>query len=117
MDRVPRPTPPNLAQVRASHYESIAKRWPGLPGVEIEHTWAGVLGIIRNHGHVFGSIGSGLRASIAYKGASVARGTMAGALLADQMSLPRPSWLPPEPIRGFIGRHSNRRHLRDISER
>ena len=121
--------PAKLAQVRANHYESIAKRWPGLRGVEIEHTWGGVLGITRNHGHVFGSIGSGLWASIACNGASVARGTMAGALLADhivgntsdlltdQMSLPRPSWLPPEPIRGLIGRHRIRRHLRDISER
>jgi hypothetical protein len=39
------------------------------------------------------------------------------ALLTDQMSLPRPRWLPPEPIRGFIGRHRIRRHLRDSSER
>ena len=121
--------PAKLAQARTNHYESIAKRWPGLRDVEIEYTWGGVLGITRNAGHVFGSIGTGLWASIACNGASVARGAMSGALLADQivgntsalltdqMSLPRPSWLPPEPIRGFIGRHRIRRHLRDSSER
>ena len=118
-----------LKAARANHAESIKKRWPALAGVQIEHTWGGALGITRNSGHLFGSIGNGVWASVACNGASVARGTMAGvlladhivgntsALLSDQLSLPCPSWLPPEPIRGLIGRYRINRHLRDVSER
>ena len=125
--------PDMLARAQANHIESIKKRWPQLQdfemGLEIEHTWGGVLGITRNTGHVFGEIQKGIWGSIGCNGANVARGTMSGALIADmivgdtsdlltdQQSVPRPSWLPPDPLRKLVARQRIKRMDKASAER
>ena len=122
-----------LARARANHIESINKRWPKLQdfemGLEIEHTWGGLLGVTRNSGHVFGQIQKGIWGSIGCNGANVARGTMSGALIADmivgsssdllsdQQSVPRPKWLPPDPLRKFVAHHRMRKIDKASAER
>ncbi|MEQ8370908.1 MAG: FAD-binding oxidoreductase [Alphaproteobacteria bacterium] len=116
--------PAILARARANHRESIAKRWPAIANIEIEHTWGGCLGVTRNGGHIFGKLDDNMWGTIACNGASVARGTMAGALLADyivgapsdllndQLSVPPPKWVPP-----VIGRFvANRRIAKVLAE-
>ena len=110
-----------LVEMRTQHRASIAKRWPGLAGVEIVDTWGGIVGSTRNRGHIFGRLDDGIWGSIACNGANMARGTTAGGLLADmivganselldiQLSVPKPSWLPPEPFLGFFARRRRRR--------
>jgi glycine/D-amino acid oxidase-like deaminating enzyme len=118
--------PEMLARAHANQLDSIKKRWPKMQGfemgVEIEHTWGGVLGITRNAGHVFGEIENRIWGSIGCNGANVARGTMSGALLADmivgntsdlltdQQRVPRPKWLPPDPLRK-LGAHFRIRNM------
>ncbi|MBC6439243.1 MAG: FAD-binding oxidoreductase [Rhodospirillales bacterium] len=118
-----------MEHVRRIHAESIAKRWPQLAELDIEHTWGGCVAITRNEGHIFGRLGDGMWGSIGCNGAGVSNGTMAGTLLADhiagqdsdllsdQMRIPAPAWIPPEPIRGFIGRRRIRRNTVDTTER
>lgn len=109
-----------LVEMRAQHRASIAKRWPGLADVEIVDTWGGIVGSTRNRGHIFGLLADRIWGSIACNGANMARGTTAGGLLADmivgagsalldiQLSVPKPSWLPLEPILGFFARRRRR---------
>ena len=116
-----------LVEMRAQHRASIAKRWPGLAGVEITDTWGGIVGSTRNRGHIFGRLDDRIWGSIACNGANMARGTTAGGLLADmivgadselldiQLSVPKPSWVPPEPILGFFARR-RRRQMAAIGE-
>ncbi|MEQ8370907.1 MAG: FAD-binding oxidoreductase [Alphaproteobacteria bacterium] len=106
---------------RTKHYQSIAKRWPALKDVAIEHTWGGVLGTTRNRGHIFGRLDDNIWGSIACNGANVAKGTAAGGLLADHIvgatspllndmhSQPKPAWLPPDFILGYFV--NKRRHI------
>ncbi|MGH8761530.1 MAG: hypothetical protein ACREVW_18820, partial [Burkholderiales bacterium] len=65
-------------------------------------------------GHTFGRMEPNVYASVFCNGSSVARGAMAGKLLADyatggdsallrdQMALPKPSWLPPDPLVSLV---------------
>jgi len=106
--------PDDFANARLEHKESIARRWPALKDVAFEHTWGGIVGTTRNRGHIFGRIDENIWGSIACNGANVAKGTNAGGLLADyivgaesdllrdQLSLPTPAWLPPDPILGYF---------------
>lgn len=121
--------PQKLHIARGFHAETIAKRWPALAELELEHTWGGCIGLTRNEGHVFGEVRTGVWASIGCNGANVARGTMSGSLLADlmvgqdsallrdQQRVPSPAWMPPEPVRGFFARRRINRHKADVSER
>lgn len=113
--------PETLSEMRAQHYESIRKRWPELEHVEIANTWGGVIGGTRNRGHIFGKLREGIWGSIACNGANISRGTTAGELLADliagvdsdllkdQLAIPKPSWLPPEPILSFFVRQRRKK--------
>jgi len=101
-----------LRRVRAIHRRTFDARFPMLAGVELEHTWAGVLGMSLNGAHFFGQLAPGLFAAAGYNGVGVAMGTIAGRLLADlavgatspllddMLELPRPSWIPPQPLLG-----------------
>jgi glycine/D-amino acid oxidase-like deaminating enzyme len=100
-------------RVRRAHRRALLARWPALEGVEFEFTWGGVMGMTLNQGLFFGSLDHELYASGGYNGTGVALGTACGRLLADYAlgadspllrdarSLPRPSWLPPEPLLGL----------------
>lgn len=97
----------------AAHARALAVRWPGLAHVELEYSWAGVMGMTLNQAHFFGRLGPDLYASLGYNGTGVAKGTASGTLLADHalgedsallrdlQALQRPAWLPPEPFLGI----------------
>jgi len=65
-----------------------------------------------NGAHFFGELAPGLFAAAGYNGVGVAMGTIAGRLLADlavgatppllddMLELPRPRWIPPQPLLG-----------------
>jgi glycine/D-amino acid oxidase-like deaminating enzyme len=103
----------HLERIRAEHRRSLLVRWPELERVDFDFTWGGVMGITLNQGQFFGRLGEELYASVGYNGTGVALGTASGMLLADYalcadselvrdaLALPRPSWLPPEPLLGW----------------
>lgn len=109
------PAAPKKARYQAflAHRRALARRFPELADVEIEHTWGGAMGMTANHNHFFGPLGPGLFAAGGYFGAGIALGTIAGELLAelvaggdspllrDMQALPGPSWIPPEPFLGW----------------
>ncbi len=100
-------------RARVFHRRSIARRWPSLSDVEIEHTWTGVLGVTMNQGCFFGRVADGLFAWAGCNGTGVALGTALGTLLADHalgerpellrdaFSLRKPAWLPHAPLLGI----------------
>jgi len=102
--------PSALAGARANHARAFLARFPGLAGVDVEHTWSGVMGTSPNRGHSFGEIERDLFAAAGYTGAGIAMGTTAGTLLAelalgigspgldDMLALPAPARLPPRPF-------------------
>lgn len=106
---------------RANHRRGLQHRFPRLGEVEIEHTWSGLLGSTDNYQMYFGEIGKGLYAAGGYAGAGIAMGTGAGRrlaelaagadseLLADQLALPGPAPLLPEPFRSLKRRWIVRR--------
>jgi glycine/D-amino acid oxidase-like deaminating enzyme len=100
-------------RMRAIHADSFRARFPALGDPEFEYTWGGVICVSLNAGTFFGRVAPGVYAAICYNGSGVARGTIAGTLLADlaigadsvplreiQQS-PGPSRLPPDPLRGL----------------
>lgn len=99
--------------IQAIHRRSLRARFPALDAVDLEYTWAGVLGMTLNQGQFFGPLADEFYASVGYNGTGVAMGTGSGALLADlalgadsslvsdALQLPKPSWLPPEPLLGW----------------
>jgi len=100
-----------LHTVRAAHRQAFRARFSMLPGVDLEYTWGGVLGMTSNTGQWFGRAADGLWMSAGCNGAGVALGTALGGLLADlalgadsallrdAQALPRPGWLPADPIK------------------
>lgn len=104
-------------RIKALHRKALSARLPGLADLEIEHTWAGVMGTSWSHRHWFGELEPGLFASAGYTGAGIAMGTASGVHLAELaagyrsegldalLGLPRPNRMPPEPFRSFGGRY------------
>ncbi|MFP6742894.1 MAG: FAD-binding oxidoreductase [Alphaproteobacteria bacterium] len=96
------------ADLREHHRVSLAKRFPMLSGLDMEHTWGGVICMTRNYASAFGRIEPGVFSSVGYNGVGLARGTISGALLAehvlggeselltDAKALAGPSDLPPK---------------------
>ena len=97
-------------RVLDAHRGVLRTRFPDLAGVEIEHTWGGVLGNTMNTGQLFGEIADGVYTSCAYNGVGVALGTASGKALADLAvgrsspdidalrELRHPTWMPPNPF-------------------
>lgn len=121
------------ARARAAHRQALARRWPELFGdggdgsdksggrIELEATWAGVMGASASRRHLFDRVDDGLWAAAGFTGAGIAMGTISGELLAawahgddpdllrDMRALPGPGRTPPEPflslgIRWKVGR-------------
>ena len=111
----------DLGAVRLNHERAFRARFPMLPEVDLEYTWSGVMGITMNGAYSFGRLGTNLFAAAGCNGVGVALGTAAGILLADlavgadsdllsdMLTLPRPSWVPPEPLLGIGVRATLRR--------
>jgi len=104
------------ARMREAHRKAFLARFPHLAHVEFEYTWSGLMGTSHNNQIHFGQLGRGLFATAGFTGAGIAMGTTAGRLLADLAagvssapldhvrSLPKPTWMPPEPFRSIGGR-------------
>jgi glycine/D-amino acid oxidase-like deaminating enzyme len=100
-------------EARAQHRVAFLARFPALRHVELAHTWGGMMGCSPNRGHSFGELDEGLFAAAGYTGAGIGMGTTAGTLLADlavgaesglladMLSLPDPTRLPPQPLLGI----------------
>lgn len=99
--------------VKAMLLDCYRRRYPNLPRHELEHVWGGVTALTRNGASYFGEIKPNLYTSVGCNGAGVLKGTIYGKLLAemimgqvstelqDVLTLDKPTWLPPEPLRGL----------------
>ncbi|AHG65526.1 NAD(P)/FAD-dependent oxidoreductase [Advenella mimigardefordensis] len=88
------------------------RRYPAARSHQFEHLWGGVTALTRNGATYFGEMAPNLYASVGCNGAGVLKGTCYGKLLAelilghrtqelaDVLAMEKPSWLPPEPLRG-----------------
>ncbi|MDN3556210.1 NAD(P)/FAD-dependent oxidoreductase [Halomonas maura] len=102
-----------LARARAAHRRSFERRFPMLPGVELEYTWGGALCVSRNGGTPFGELAAGVFSAVCQNGLGLARGTISGKLIAEyalgmeselldiMLNLPQPVANPPEPLLGM----------------
>jgi glycine/D-amino acid oxidase-like deaminating enzyme len=115
-------------QIRETHRRSLRLRFPMLPEVDFEYTWGGVMGMSLNNAHFFGQLDERLFAAAGCNGVGVALGTISGTLLADlalgeesallrdMQALPRPAWIPPQPLLALGVRATLARASRRASE-
>jgi glycine/D-amino acid oxidase-like deaminating enzyme len=99
-----------LERRRRLHERGFRARFPMLSEVPLEHTWSGVICVTRNFSSFFGRLAENVYAAVAYNGSGIARGTIAGTLLADYalgadsellsllLESPAPAWIPPRPF-------------------
>lgn len=95
---------------RDEHRRAFAERFPELAGVELPHTWGGLMGMSANGRHFFGRLAENVWGAAGYNAAGIALGTVSGHLLADaalghdsedvdrMRALPGPRWFPPSPF-------------------
>ncbi|MEM6619223.1 MAG: FAD-binding oxidoreductase [Pseudomonadota bacterium] len=105
-----RVTPAQQARVKAHHQQLFNARFPTVAGVEMEHTWSGIVCLSRNAAPGFGRVGPGLWTAVCQNAVGVTKGTFSGTLvadlacerdntlIADMESLGAPSPLPPRPF-------------------
>ncbi len=74
-----------IEAVKRVHEKSFSNRYPMLPEVEFEFSWGGALSLSRNGMGVCGQVGDGVWATMAYQGVGMAKGTISGKYLAEQM--------------------------------
>lgn len=96
--------------IRQDHQRLFRQRFPALPRVEIEHTWTGFVCLSGNGAPGFGQLAPNIWSAICQNAIGVTKGTIGGLLaadlacgidnplIADMMSLGRPSRLPPRPL-------------------
>ena len=109
-------TPKQIEGARAAHRNSLRLRFPALPHVDLEYTWAGVVAISLNETPFFGHLAPNVFGAAIFNGVGMAMGAAAGMGLADLAvgaesellrnlrSLTRPAWLPPPPVLGLAVR-------------
>lgn len=97
-------------RARPGHIPLFRARFPMLPEVEFEHTWAGYLCLSRNFGHGFGRHGPNVYTAICQNAMGATKGTASGMLvadlacgvdnplIADMEALGQPERLPPRPF-------------------
>jgi glycine/D-amino acid oxidase-like deaminating enzyme len=108
------PTAAEYGQFSDHARRTVERLWPELAKVPFDFIWSGVMSLTRNNAQVFGELAAGVFVSAFCNGAGNTSGTMAGILLAelsagrssdllsDQLRLPPPRWLPPDPLCGFF---------------
>ena len=67
------------------HRRSFEARWPQLADVPFENSWGGALSLARNGEPVFGELQKNVYASVVHQGVGIARGSIAGRLLAEMI--------------------------------
>jgi len=100
-------------KLRATHEESVRRRFPMLTDLEMEYTWGGVYCMTRRSAGFFGRLLPDIFGSGGSGGTGIPRGAISGALLAeyslgsesdlirDAQAISGPARLPPEPLLGF----------------
>ncbi|NWK80140.1 FAD-binding oxidoreductase [Aquitalea sp. LB_tupeE] len=100
----------DLARAKRLHQRSFDRRFPMLPGVELQYTWGGALCLSANNGVLFGKRENNIYQAIGCNGLGLSRGSTSGKLIAEfalgqdssllrqvqEIPLPRP--LPPRPL-------------------
>lgn len=106
--------PENLFKVKEILLKSVRHRYPAFNEYEFEYVWGGVTALTRNGAVYFGQLGPNIFASVGCNGAGVLKGSIYGKLLAESIlgidseelrmvvSLDKPTWLPPEPLRKVV---------------
>ncbi len=74
-----------IDKVKRVHEKSFRNRYPMLPEVEFEYSWGGALSLSRNGAGVCGEVADGVWATMVYQGTGMAKGTISGKFLAEQM--------------------------------
>lgn len=112
----------SLRPVRQLLEDCYRRRYPRLKSHALEHVWGGVTALTRNGALYFGQVEPGVYISIGCNGAGLLKGSVFGKLLgemacdaespalADALGFERPTWLPPEPVRGIAVRSVIRYH-------
>ena len=106
-----RPSAGSLRRAAAVHRRKFDARFPQLAGTPMEHVWSGHLCLSMNGVSVTGEIDTGLYSACVQNGLGTARGTLTGMGAADLVcgqasditgyftTEPKPSRLPPRPLR------------------
>jgi len=74
------------AQVRHAHEKVLRGRFPMLPDVTIEHTWAGYVCLSRNNAPGFGKLDENVWSAVCCNAMGITKATIAGLLAADLAS-------------------------------
>lgn len=113
-----------LGDIRRELQACYRMRYPDMRSHALPLLWGGVTALTRNGALYFGCADKNLFVSIGCNGAGMLKGSMFGKLLgemacgwqstqlADALGFERPSWLPPEPIRGLAVRSTIAWHRR-----
>jgi glycine/D-amino acid oxidase-like deaminating enzyme len=113
-------TQADLAKARKDHRRIFLKRFPMLPEVTFDYTWAGYVCLSKNLAPGFGRAATNIWTAVCQNAVGVTKGTIAGllaadmacgednALLADMESLGKPEKLPPRPFVDWSVRVKNR---------
>lgn len=105
-----------LEGIREQHEEALAKRFPMLPGLELAHTWAGMICLSRNDSPGFGQLAPEVYGAVCQNGMGITKGTIGGLLAAElacgeqselldlMLRLESPASLLPQPFLGLAVR-------------
>ncbi|RZT39112.1 NAD(P)/FAD-dependent oxidoreductase [Cupriavidus agavae] len=116
-------SPADLRAAAASHRQSFEARFPRLARKPFAYTWGGLISMTLNHHSVFRREDENLFSVVGCNGVGVAKGTYLGHYMAEYMAgqggaevdyilaNSRPSWIPPEPVRGLGAALRLRREL------
>jgi glycine/D-amino acid oxidase-like deaminating enzyme len=100
----------DLARAKRLHQRSFDRRFPMLPGVELQYTWGGALCLSANNGVLFGKRENNIYQAIGCNGLGLSRGSTSGKLIAEfalgqdssllrqVQAIPLPRPLPPRPL-------------------
>ncbi len=80
------PTEKQRLWARKIHRKSFLKRFPMLEDVEFEYSWGGSLCLSENGNPIFGELRQDVYGSLCHNGVGVARGTICGKLIAEQVA-------------------------------
>ncbi len=80
------PTEAQRLWARKKHRNSFLNRFPMLKNVEFEYTWGGTLCLSENGNPIFGELQKDVFASLCHNGVGIARGTICGKLIAEQVA-------------------------------
>jgi glycine/D-amino acid oxidase-like deaminating enzyme len=100
----------DLAKARRTHRRIFLKRFPMLPEVTFDYTWAGYVCLSRNNAPGFGRLASNIWSAVCQNAIGVTKGSISGLLAADMAcgednpliadleALGKPELLPPQPF-------------------